>query len=355
MTHKIAYVELYVANIIQATNFYKNALGFNIVAQGISTNGRTSNKISNILTQGSIYLILTSSLDYKDLLSKQVNVHGDFVKDISFEVTNIYKVYNQAISQSFVSIEKPNVISHQGNKVIKAKIGTFGDVVHTLIEKIHCKDEFVVPGYPVLNFQKETSPSSKIDKLDHVAIAVDNLNKWKEFYRDGLGFYQFYQETIETKRTGMDSVVMNSNNDIVKFVFVAPKKTTYKSQIEKFLEYNNASGVQHLAFSTQDIISTVRHLKKHHIEFLAIPDEYYDNLSDTLKKYFQNIFSSIKELGILVDQDNDGYLQQIFTKPIQTKPTFFLEIIQRSGAYSFGKNNITALFKAVEKQLDNHQ
>jgi 4-hydroxyphenylpyruvate dioxygenase len=148
---------------------------------------------------------------------------------------------------------------------------------------------------------------------------------------------------------------MNSNNDIVKFVFVAPKKSTYKSQIEKFLEHNNASGVQHLAFSTQDIVNAVRHFKKHYIEFLSIPDDYYDNLSDTLKKYFQNIFSSIKELGILVDQDNDGYLQQIFTKPIQTKPTFFLEIIQRSGANSFGKNNITALFKAVEKQLDNHQ
>ena len=354
MIHKITHVEMYVANIIQASNFYKNALGFKVIAQNINANSNASNTtVSHILTQGSIYLILTSSVDSQGLVSKQVNIHGDFVKDLAFEVNDIDKIFSNSIPQGFKVIEEPTTIEHQGNKLIKAKIGTFGDVEHTLIERVSYNSDFILVGHSVLNLQTKIPPQFNEINLDHVAIAVDDLDKWTEFYRKGLGFYQYYNETIETKRTGMDSIVMNSTNDLVKFVFIAPKKSTYKSQIEKFLEYNNAPGVQHLAFSTRDIIDTVHNLTKHDIEFLAIPDEYYDNLSTVLKERFQDNFSSIKELGILVDQDSEGYLQQIFTKPLQTKPTFFLEIIQRIGANSFGRNNIMALFQAVEKQLDN--
>lgn len=346
MIKKIDHVELYVANIVQATSFYKNTFGFKTIAERIFDD----EKVSNLLTQGNIQLILTSSKNPKDNISKQVNLHGDFVKDISFEVVGIEKIFSQIISNDFKVVEFPTKLEYQGNVIIKAKIATFGDVEHTLIEKIDCNKKFILPDYPVLD--NDIKIEANLQTIDHVAIAVDNLYEWKNLYQQGLNFYQFYQETIETKHTGMDSIVMNSPNNSVKFVFVAPKKGTYKSQIEKFLEYNSSCGVQHLAFSTQNILDTIKYLKQNNIEFLPIPDSYYENLPIVLKEKFKSSFNTIKELRILLDQDDDGYLQQIFTKPLQTTPTFFLEIIQREGANSFGRNNIMALFKAVEKQLD---
>lgn len=345
MIKKIGYVELYVTNIVQATSFYQNTFGFEIIAQKTFNN----EIVSNLLTQGDIQLILTSSKNPGDNVTKQVNLHGDFVKDISFEVIDIEKTFNQIITSGFKVIEFPTKLEYQDNIIIKAKIATFGDIEHTLIEKIDCNKRFILPDYPTLD--TDIKIEANLQTIDHVAIAVDNLYEWKNLYKQGLNFYQFYQETIETKHTGMDSVVMNSLNNSVKFVFVAPKKGTYKSQIEKFLEYNGSCGIQHLAFSTQNILDTIKYLKQNSIEFLSIPDSYYENLPLALKEQFKTNFNVIKELGILLDQDDSGSLQQIFTKPIQTKPTFFLEIIQREGSSSFGKNNIMALFKAVEKQL----
>ncbi len=345
MIKNINYIELYVANVIQSTSFYKNALGFEIIAQDICHD----EKVSNLLTQGNITLILTSSRHFKDSISKQLNLHGDFVKDISFEITNMEEVFDQILNTSFKIIDYPTKIEYQGDIIIKAKIATFGDVEHTLIEKINCSKKFVLPGYPT--FKNGGKIGTNLKTVDHIAIAVNNLYKWKNLYKHGLNFHKFYQETIETEHSGMDSVVMNSPNNLIKFVFVAPKKGEYKSQIEKFLECNGSCGVQHLAFSTQDILNTIKQLRQNGIEFLKVPDNYYENLPEALKKHFKDEFCTIKNLGILLDQDGDGYLQQIFTKPLQTRPTFFLEVIRREGSNSFGRNNIMALFKAVEKEL----
>jgi 4-hydroxyphenylpyruvate dioxygenase len=343
---KVDYIELYVSNIIHSTFFYQNAFGFKVAASG---KFKDENKVSNLLLHGDVKLILTSSKNTSDETTEQINLHGDFVKDIALEVENIEILYNQAVKCGFKPISPPIELECKTGKVKSAVIGTFGNTRHTLIERIDNNDRFTLPNYPDISI--DINIKASIQNLDHLAIAVNKLEKWQELYRKGLNFYQFYQETIETKHSGMDSVVMNSQNDIVKFVFVASKAGSYKSQIEKFLDYNNDCGVQHLAFSTNDILKTVTQLKQSSIEFLPIPNDYYENLPDKLKEKFKYEIDSIKFLNILLDKDDYGYLLQIFTKPLQTRPTFFLELIQRQGATSFGRNNIMALFKAVEKQF----
>ena len=350
LVKRIAHVEMYVANIILAVSFYQKVFGFKVVHTDKYDN---ADKVSVVLVQANIKLILTSSKCILGEIAEQISLYGDFVKDIALEVQNLETVYVQAIKSGFISIAPPQDIKFQGKKIRQSTIGTFGNIQHTLIEKVDIDmgDDFILPNHPLVKTENEIIEF--IQDIDHIAIAVDELNKWRNLYEQGLGFYPFYQETIETKYSGMDSVVMNSQNDDVKFVFVAPKKGVHKSQIEKFLDYNNdTAGVQHLAFSTKDILDTIMQFKKNNIEFLSISDEYYNNLSSELKENFKEYIERIKDLKILVDKDDDGYLLQIFTKPLQTRPTFFCEFIQRQGATSFGKNNIMALFKAIEKQID---
>lgn len=335
---RIIYLELYVANIVQAVNFYKEAFCFNVIQENRYEN---ENKVSVILFQENITLILTSPKRHSGEISEQINLYGDFVKDIALEVHSLDITHSKALKAGFVSVIAPHETQFQGKKVKKSIISSFGNMQHTLIE-----------GSEIDEFKFSDSSQSLIEDIDHIAIAVDDLAAWTNLYEQGLEFHSFFEETIETKYSGMNSIVMNSQNNIIKFVFVSPKKAIHKSQIEKYLDYNNdTSGVQHLAFSTRNILDTITKLKKNNIEFLNISDDYYHNLSVELKENFKDSIENIKDLKILVDKDESGYLLQSFTKPLQTRPTFFCEIIQRHGATSFGRNNIMALFEALEKQL----
>lgn len=343
MVKRILYIELYVANIIQATYLYINSFGFKLVDL---ERYEDEDQVSIVLIQKNIKLILTSSKRIESEISKEVNLYGDFVKDIALEVQCMEPLYQKAIQNGFISIAAPKEIRMHGKKVKQSVVSTLGNIQHTLIENIDSVDNY-------LENQFNNREKFLIHDIDHIAIAVNNLTKWQNLYAEGLGFYPFYQETIETKHSGMDSIVMNSQNNAVKFVFVSPKQGANKSQIQKYLDYNNTTaGVQHLAFSTEDILDVVSKFRNNNIEFLPIPDDYYIDLPSELKANFKTSIESIKDLKILVDKDEDGYLLQIFTKPLQTRPTFFCELIQRQGATSFGKNNIMALFKAVEKQIE---
>ena len=345
---RILYIELYVANIVQAAFFYINAFGFKVVNKAKC---ESENEVSIVLVQKNIKLIVTSSKRIAGKITEQVNLYGDFVKDIAFEVQNIEDLHQQAVKHGFISIAEPQEAIFYGKKVKQSIIATLGNIQHTLIENINLSDDLLLDNDHEIEL--DDNMRCFIQDIDHIAIAVDNLTKWQNLYAQGLDFYPFYKETIETKHSGMDSVVMNSQNDFVKFVFVSPKQGTHKSQIQKYLDHNNNTpGVQHFAFATENIMAIVDKLRKMNVEFLSIPDDYYSNLSSELKTNFKTSIDSIKDLKILVDKDEDGYLLQIFTKPLQTRPTFFCELIQRQGATSFGKNNIMALFKAVEKQIE---
>lgn len=342
LVKRIIYTELYVANIIQAASLYVNSFGFRLAKM---EKYEDEDKVSIVLVQKNIKLILTASKRRTGEIAEQVNLYGDFVKDITFEVQNVEALHKKATQNGFVSIARPKEIRMHGKKAKQSIIGTLGNIQHTLIEKIDSIDN-----YPEIKL--DDKEKFLIQDIDHIAIAVNNLAKWQNLYWHGLGFYPFYQETIETQHSGMDSVVMNSQNNFVKLVFIAPKEGTHKSQIQKYLDYNNnTAGVQHIAFSTENILDVVAQFRKSNIEFLSIPDDYYHNLPTELKEHFKTSIDCIKDLKILVDKDEYGYLLQIFTKPLQTRPTFFCELIQRQGATGFGKNNIMALFKAIENQI----
>ena len=210
---------------------------------------------------------------------------------------NIEALHQQAVKHGFISIAEPKEDIFYGGKVKQSIIGTLGNIQHTLIEKTNLSDNLLLDNYPEMELDDNMKCS--IQDIDHIAIAVDNLTKWQDLYAQGLGFYPFYKETIETKHSGMDSVVMNSQNDFVKFVFVSPKQGTHKSQIQKYLDYNNNTpGVQHFAFSTENILDIVAKLRKSNIEFLSIPDDYYSNLSPELKENFKTSIQNIKDLKI---------------------------------------------------------
>ncbi len=346
MINNIYYVEMYVANILHSTSFYVKNFGFIHIAQKSSNDGNT---VSNLLVNGNTKLILTASKLPDSEISKKVHIRGDFVNDISFEVDDLETIYQQMSNNGFNVITPIEQIIAKDNSYKFATLSANGDIQHSLVEKQNCNSSFFLKGFSLIDNIQDRNGS--VIKVDHIAIAVDNLERFTELYKRGLGFYNFFSETIKTKHTGMDSVVMNSKNDAVKFVFVTPIPNTRESQIDKFLQYNGGSGVQHIAFLTDNILDVVNDISKNGISFVPAPDAYYDTIDSHLKDYFLHRLENIKDLGVLVDKDDKGYLLQIFTTPLQTRPTFFIEIIQREGAESFGRNNIISLFNAVEKQL----
>lgn len=344
---RVSHIEMYVANLFQTTYLYTKAFGFVIIGKQ-----NVEDYVSVLLKQSDVYIILTSSTNSKSFISEQINLHGDFIKDIGFEVKKLESIFSHATLNGFKQIAPIERIDFQGNKLIKAVIGTFGNTQHTLIERIDCKKEFFLPGYPPVPSVVTSKQEVNLTHIDHIAVALEDINIWEKAYKDGLYLKRSYQEVIETQYSGMSTIAMTSPNNSFKLVLTEAKKGLKISQIEKFITYNNFSGgIQHLAFSTPDIIKTISLLKQNHIEFLSTPSNYYDNLSEDIKSHFQSCFSQIQDLEIMIDKDENGYLLQIFTIFLQTRPTFFLEIIQRENATSFGRNNILTLFRALEQQF----
>ena len=275
--------------------------------------------------------------------------HDESVKDIAFTTCSVSKLYEAAIKAGATSLLKPTEIDDGPLKMIKATIATFGNTVHSFIER----DESLLYEFPFftpLNYPLNKNFVS-LEKLDHIAIAIETgeLERWKKFYEDVLGFSVFHKEETYTHDSGMKSVVVSDPAETIKFVLVEGVSGKKKSQVENYVSCNGCSGVQHLAFSSKDIINSATFLKNQGVKFLEIPQTYYDNIPTALKEILHEKMDSIQKLNILVDLEKQGYLLQMFTRPLQNLPTLFIEIIQRENSTGFGSNNIKALYEAVEK------
>ncbi|UHA73135.1 4-hydroxyphenylpyruvate dioxygenase [Paenibacillus sp. 481] len=346
----IDYIELYVGNAKQAAHYYASAFGFRPVAYaGLETGNRE--QVSYMLEQNKIRFVITGSLSDHHPIAEFTKKHGDGVKDVALRVDNVEKAYNDALSRGGIGIMAPAVYSDEHGTVTKAIIGTYGDTIHTLIERDAYSGLFL-PGYQAID-SVTSCPTAGLVGVDHVVGNVEHMEEWVAYYENVMGFKQmihFDDEDISTEYSALMSKVMY-NGGRIKFPINEPATAKRKSQIQEYLEYYNGAGVQHLALLTNDIVATVKQLRANGVEFLNTPDSYYDMLTERVGRIDEDI-DKLKELKILVDRDDEGYLLQIFTKPLVDRPTLFFEIIQRKGAIGFGEGNFKALFESIEREQE---
>jgi len=343
------YVEFYVGNAKQAAFYYQTAFGFQPLAYaGLETG--LKDRSSFVLCQDKIRFIFTSALVDDSPIGEHVKLHGDGVKVIALWVDDAEKSYEQTIKRGAKSYMKPVVEEDEFGQVKRSGIHTYGDTVHIFVERKNYKGLFL-PGYQKWETHYQTQQVG-LKFVDHMVGNVNwgEMNKWADFYAKVMGFTQlvsFDDKDISTDYTALMSKVMTNSNEKIKFPINEPAKGKRKSQIEEYIDFYRDAGVQHIAMATDDIISTVNELKSRGVDFLYVPEDYYDTVLDRCGKIDEEI-NALKQRGILVDRDEDGYLLQIFTKPVEDRPTLFYEIIQRKGAKSFGKGNFKALFEAIE-------
>jgi 4-hydroxyphenylpyruvate dioxygenase len=345
----IDYVELYVGNAKQASYFYKNGFGFTPVAYSGPETG-VKEKTSYLLQQGDIRLLITSALTPNHPISTFVSTHGDGVADIAFEVKDVEWTYKEALARGGKGITEPKVLKDEHGALTGAAIAAYGDTVHTLIGR-HDYHGIFAPGFVPL---KDKTEPVGLRKVDHVVANVEEgkMDFWVEFYGKVFGFSQFVSfddKDISTEYSALRSKVVRNPSGTVKFPINEPARGRKKSQIQEYLDYFKGAGVQHLAISTDDLIGTVGRLSQRGIEFLRTPDSYYAELPKRMGSLAERV-EDLKKLGILVDKDDKGYMLQIFTKPLQDRPTLFFELIQRKGSESFGKGNFKALFQSIEAE-----
>ena len=350
----IDYIEFYVGNSKQSAHYFKSAFGFQSEAySGLETGNREN--VSFVIKQEKIRLILTSSYKTNSEVNKHCNKHGDGVKVIAFLVDDAIKSFDETVKRGAKPYMKPTREEDENGYIIRSGIHTYGETVHLFVERNNYNGVFL-PGY--IKWDSNHNPESiGLKYIDHIVgnVGWNKMNVWSKFYEDVLGFSQiisFDDKDISTEYTALMSKVMSSGNGRVKFPINEPAEGLNKSQIEEYLEFYNGAGVQHLALETDDIVNTVSHLRERGVEMLYVPDSYYDTIIDRVGKISEDI-KELKKYGILIDRDDDGYLLQIFTKPLVDRPTLFFEIIQRKGAKSFGKGNFKALFVAIETEQRN--
>jgi len=347
------YIELYVSNSKQAAHFYKTAFGFQDLAYAGLETGLTDRE-SYVVVQDKIKLVLTSPLKSGTEIGKHIEAHGDGVKVVALWVPNATNAYNEAIKRGAKHYMAPVTEEDEHGKVVRSGIYTYGETVHIFVERSEYSGVFL-PGFRA--WKSSYHPTHVgLQYVDHMVgnVELGEMMTWCNFYRDVLGFAQivsFDDKDISTEYTALMSKVMSNGNGRIKFPINEPADGKKKSQIEEYLDYYEGPGVQHIAVATDDIIGTVRELISRGIEFLRVPDTYYDVVLDRVGHIDEDI-APLRELGILVDRDDEGYLLQIFTKPIEPRPTMFFEIIQRKGATSFGKGNFQALFEAIEREQE---
>lgn len=347
------YVELYVGNAKQAAHYYISAWGFQPLAySGLETGQR--NKASYVLQQDKIKLVLTSPLKSGGEINNHINTHGDGVKAIALWVDDATKSYNETTSRGAKSYLKPQIVADDNGKAILSGIHTYGETIHIFVERSNYKGVFL-PGFvPWKPHYKATDVGLKY--IDHMVgnVGWNEMDKWCKFYEEVMGFAQlisFDDNDISTEYTALMSKVMSNGNGRIKFPINEPADGRKKSQIEEYIEFYNGAGVQHMAMATDNIIETVGALRDRGVEFLTVPPSYYENVLDRVGEIDEDL-APLKDLSILIDRDDEGYLLQIFTKPILDRPTMFIEIIQRKGAKSFGKGNFKALFEAIEREQE---
>tara|TARA_Y100001968_G_scaffold318026_1_gene347730 strand:+ start:83 stop:1210 length:1128 start_codon:yes stop_codon:yes gene_type:complete len=343
------YVEFYVGNAKQAAHFYKTAFGFQSLAySGLETGDST--KTSYVLTQDKIKLVLTTPMSGNTKIEKHITKHGDGVKVIALWVDDATRAWEETTKRGAKSYIRPNKTEDKNGIVVHSGIHTYGDTVHMFIERKNYTGIFL-PGFE--KWESDYNPTTVgLKYIDHMVgnVGWNEMNIWESFYRDIMGFANlitFDDKDISTQYTALMSKVMTNGNGRIKFPINEPAEGVKKSQIEEYLEFYNGPGCQHIAIATDNIIETVSEMKKRGVEFLHVPQTYYDTVLNRVGIIDEEI-NKLKNLNILVDRDEEGYLLQIFTKPVEDRPTLFFEIIQRKGAQSFGKGNFKALFEAIE-------
>ncbi len=347
------YIEFYVGNAKQAAYYYRSAFGFELVAYAGPETG-VRGKASYVLQQDKIRLVLTTSFDPNSEISEHVKLHGDGVKVLAIWVDDVEYSYNEVMKRGAISISAPQTLTDEFGEVKIATIKTYGDTVHTFVERKNYKGAFM-PGF-------KATPKDTIAKplgfkfVDHCVgnVGWGEMNKWVKYYEDVMGFkllITFDDTDISTEYSSLMSKVVSNGTGYVKFPINEPAEGKKKSQIEEYIEFYKGAGVQHIAIATDNIIETVAEMRRRGIEFLYVPETYYDDLFERVGNIDEPI-EELKKLNILVDRDPEGYLLQIFTKPVEDRPTVFYEIIQRRGATSFGKGNFKALFESIEREQE---
>ncbi|HET8855169.1 MAG TPA: 4-hydroxyphenylpyruvate dioxygenase [Salinimicrobium sp.] len=345
------FVELYVGNAKQAAFYYQKAWGFQPVAySGLETGKK--DRVSYVLQQGKIRLVLTSPLTAGGEINKHIEQHGDGVKNVALWVDDATKSYEETIKRGAKSFVEPYELNDENGKVVISGIHTYGETIHLFIERKDYNGPFL-PGYKAYN-PNFSSEEVGLKYIDHMVgnVGWNEMDKWCEFYAKVMGFAQlvsFDDKDISTEYTALMSKVMSNGNGRIKFPINEPAEGKKKSQIEEYIDFYNGAGVQHIAVATDNIIDTVTKLRDKGVEFLFVPETYYDDVLDRVGEIDEEL-EPLKELGVLIDRDDEGYLLQIFTKPVLDRPTMFFEIIQRKGAQSFGKGNFKALFEAIERE-----
>ncbi|MBI2793094.1 MAG: 4-hydroxyphenylpyruvate dioxygenase [Ignavibacteria bacterium] len=345
------FVEFYVGNAKQASYFYRTAFGFKLIAYAGPETG-LRDRASFVLQQGKIRFVLTTPLHPDGEIADHIRLHGDGVKTLALWVDDATSAWNETTRRGAVSVQQPTTLSDEHGTVVVSTIKTYGDTVHTFVERTKYSGPFL-PGYKAVDDGYNTEPIGLLH-VDHCVgnVELGRMNEWVKFYSDVMGFrllLTFDDKDISTEYSALMSKVMSNGNGYIKFPINEPAAGKKKSQIEEYLDFYHGPGVQHVALATNDILHTVDSLRKRGVQFLFVPDAYYADLIDRVGTIDEDV-NELRRLNILVDRDEEGYLLQIFTKPVEDRPTLFYEIIQRKGARSFGKGNFKALFESIERE-----
>ncbi len=345
------FIEFYVGNARQAAHFYQTAFGFDLVAyRGPETGVR--DRVSYVLKQDKLRFVLTAALGPTGPVADHVRTHGDGVRDLAWWVEDAREAFRLAVARGAVPEAEPRVLEDAHGQVVIAAIRTYGDTIHSLVERKPYTGAFM-PGFEPMASRMAVTPTG-IRYVDHCVgnVELGRMNEWVGFYERVMGFrnlVSFDDHDISTEYSSLMSKVMSNGNERIKLPINEPAAGRKKSQIDEYLEFYGGPGVQHIALATSDIVATVSAMQARGVEFLTVPNTYYEDLLGRVGPIDEDL-AALQQLGILVDRDDEGYMLQIFTKPTQDRPTLFYEIIQRKGARSFGKGNFKALFEAIERE-----
>lgn len=354
---RVDHLRFFVGNARQSAYFYRNAFGFDVVAYaGLETGLR--HEAAYVLTQGDITFVLASPLTVTHPENPRLTLHGDSVQDIALEVDDVRQAYAVATARGAIGVVPPTDLHDEHGTYSYATIRAYGDTTHTFVNRDAYRGVFM-PGFKPLDperYQARTVQPTGLKAIDHIVgnVELGKMDVWVGFYEKIMGFSQlahFDDKDISTEYSALMSKVVSSGSGRIKFPLNEPAEGKRKSQIEEYLEFNGGPGVQHIALATDDIIESVRALRHNDVSFLTVPATYYEALPDRVGTIAEDL-NVLAELGILVDRDDEGYLLQIFTKPVEDRPTVFFEIIQRHGSQSFGKGNFKALFEAIEREQE---
>jgi 4-hydroxyphenylpyruvate dioxygenase len=347
------HVEFYVGNAKQACLFYQHCFGFELIAYAGPETG-IKDRSSYVLQQNKIRFVFTTSLVPESEIANHVKKHGDGVKVLALWVDDATRSFQETVMRGAEIESAPKKLTDSNGEVIVSSIKTYGETIHTFVERRNYKGTFL-PGYVAMKSPYQNKPVG-LRHVDHCVgnVELGEMNKWVKFYEDVMGFkllITFDDKDISTEYSALMSKVVSSGNGYIKFPINEPAKGKKKSQIEEYLDFYGGAGVQHIAIATDDIIETVSELRKRGVEFLRVPDTYYEEVITRVGEINED-YKDLKKLNILIDRDEEGYLLQIFSKPMQDRPTLFFEIIERNGAKSFGKGNFKALFEAIEHEQE---